>query len=82
MSKHTQSEIDRLKFKVESLQKISSEKTNRAVELEAEIQQLRSERDELMKALEKICNADESTDFGKAIDQAISTLNLMKEAGR
>jgi outer membrane protein TolC len=50
--------------------------------LEADIQQLRSERDELMKALEQICNADESTDFGKAIDQAISTINRMKEAGR
>ena len=43
--------------------------------------QLRTERDELMKALERICNCDESTDFGKAIDHCISTLNRMKEAG-
>jgi hypothetical protein len=49
---------------------------------QSEIQQLRSERDELMKALERICNCDESTDFGKAIDHCISTLNRMKEAGR
>jgi hypothetical protein len=53
-------------------------------DLEAEIQQLRTERDELMKALEMftILNPAHYKDIAGLINNAAETLKRMKEAGR
>jgi len=56
-----------------------------ALEMERQqIQQLRSEREELMKALEMftILNTAHYKDIAGLINNAVETLNRMKEAGR